>query len=121
MICTVCKREGIKSKVYPGAAMKQLAAYFPYYDEEGQQHAHDGNNTRTEYVCSTGHKFMTVTYPKCQCGWQAQRDRVVEYSDDDLPKPLNEGENKGGQNLTFRITERPVPPPPMKPKNSSAL
>lgn len=69
MICPKCKKEGKKSRVYPGMGTSTLLFCPPFYDEEGKYHNHDSNTTTTEYKCSNGHKWTERTSGSCWCGW----------------------------------------------------
>ncbi len=72
--CPGCKKQGLKSKVYPGLSSTTLAYYPPFYDEEGNYHNHDGNTTTTEYTCSNGHKWTEETTGSCWCGWPDKKE-----------------------------------------------
>ncbi len=69
MICPECKKEGLKSTVYPGVGMTTAMYFSPFYDEEGNYHDHDANTTTTDYSCSNGHKWIEKTTGSCWCGW----------------------------------------------------
>ena len=69
MICSQCKKEGKKSKVYPGVGMVTAMYCPPFYDEDGRFHNHDGNITTQEYACSNGHKWAAEVSSSCWCGW----------------------------------------------------
>lgn len=69
MKCPQCKKEGKKSKVYPGVGYTTCMYCPPFYDEEGKYHNHDGNVTTQEYSCSNGHKWTERTTGSCWCGW----------------------------------------------------
>ena len=72
MLCPECKKNGQKSKVYPGPSFTTATYYPPFYDEEGRFHRHDGNTTVTNYECSNGHNFEAASGPiPCFCGWPA--------------------------------------------------
>lgn len=71
MICPVCKSEGLKSTVSPGATFGTCMGYsHGHYDEAGQWVAHrDPNLYTTDYSCSRGHHFDVVRQ-------QGEADRV---------------------------------------------
>ena len=71
VICLECKKQGLKSKVYPGGSTTTLMYCQPFYDEEGNYHHHDYNTTTTEYSCSKGHKWVEHRGGSCWCGWSA--------------------------------------------------
>lgn len=67
MICEQCKKEGRKSRVFPGASECTLMMYMRFYDEDGREHLHDPNVTTTYYSCSNGHSWREDTRHKCWC------------------------------------------------------
>jgi len=69
MICPECKKQGLKSMVFPGSSSTTLMYCQPFYDPEGQYHHHDSNITTTEYECSNGHQWTEKTSGTCWCGW----------------------------------------------------
>ena len=71
IICPVFQEQNLKSRVSSGPCMTTLVGYFPYYDEDGKYHDHDGNTKTTDYNCSMGHYFsisQTGTCPSCDFG-----------------------------------------------------
>ena len=73
LICPECKKEGKKSRVYPGASTTTLMYCAPYYDEDGEYHHHDSNWHDTDYRCSEGHRWSERTPSKCpnpKCDWK---------------------------------------------------
>lgn len=69
MICPQCRKEGLKSKVYPGGGSTTLMYCQPFYDEGGKYHHHDSNTTRYNYSCSNGHEWVEYSKGSCWCGW----------------------------------------------------
>ena len=69
MICSECKEQGLKSKVYPGTSSATLMWCPPFYDEEGNFHNHDANTITSEYSCSNGHSWTESSHGTCWCGW----------------------------------------------------
>jgi hypothetical protein len=69
MKCPVCAKKGLKSRVYPRGSESTCMGYFPYYDEEGVHHCHDGNSVTSYYSCSEGHEWRETSYHSCPCGW----------------------------------------------------
>ena len=72
MICPECKKQGLKSFVYPGMIMTTCMYYTPFYDEEGKYHHHDSNITTTHFSCSNGHNWSEKSGGSCWCGWAAK-------------------------------------------------
>ena len=68
--CPECEAAGGKSRVYNhGSSTTLLGGNFSYRDEEGKQHYHDPNKTKTMYKCSEGHVFYLTTKRPCPtCG-----------------------------------------------------
>ena len=60
--CPICKKEGLKSKVYVGGSMTTLVhCGNGHYDEDGIYHAPGKcNTTTTQYTCSNGHTFIKI-------------------------------------------------------------
>ena len=83
MRCPTCEKDGLKSKVYIGTSTITCMGYAPYYDEEGQFHAHDPNGTQTSYQCSNGHKWMRWQYSRCWCGWSGGTSKIEIIEDQD--------------------------------------
>lgn len=73
MICPECKKQGLKSKVYPSMSWTTAMYFPPFYDEEGNLHHHDGNTTTTDYHCSNGHEWVENHEGKCWCGWDGDK------------------------------------------------
>ncbi len=69
MICPECKKQNLKSIVYPGYSTTTLMYSQPFYDENGKYHHHDLNKSTTSYSCSYGHKWAETSKPSCWCGW----------------------------------------------------
>ena len=83
MICPECKKQGLKSKVYPGTGWTTLMYCPPFYDEEGRLHNHDRNTTTTNPSCSNGHHWVDESIGSCWCGWPDE-----EIDDEDTRKGL---------------------------------
>lgn len=84
MICPECKKQGLKSKVYPGSSTRTLMYCPPFYDEEGRYHHHDSNITATEYSCSRGHKWTEETTGSCWCGWPEETKKIDKTLQEEL-------------------------------------
>jgi hypothetical protein len=69
MICPECKKEGLKSKVYPGPLITTMMWCPPFYDEDGKLHNHDSNTSTTSCRCSNGHTWVDSSIGSCWCGW----------------------------------------------------
>lgn len=65
IICSECKKQGLKSKVYPKLGTTTLLYYEPFYDEEGKYHHHDSNINIKNYECSKGHKWSEKSSNSC--------------------------------------------------------
>jgi hypothetical protein len=65
MKCDECVAEGERSTLTSLGGMTTLLGWHPYYDEDGNYHAHDPNETKSLYRCSRGHQFTKVTTPPC--------------------------------------------------------
>jgi len=63
--CPECVKNGLRSKVWPGAGTVTLMGWRTYYDEEGLFHVHDPNKYVMKYSCSNGHKWKESTLKPC--------------------------------------------------------
>jgi hypothetical protein len=70
--CPVCKKKGLKSKVYGGTGSVTLMYCAPFYDEDGNYHSHDGNTSTSEWKCSQGHAWTTRESGSCWCGRKSE-------------------------------------------------
>lgn len=76
MICKQCKEEGKQSIVYPGMSTQTCMSYYPFYDENGVYHHHDGNTIFYDYKCSNGHEFTETSKIRCpSCDWGREVDK----------------------------------------------
>ena len=73
MICSECKKLGLKSQVFLGGSTVTLMYCQPFYDEDGNYHHHDSNTTTTSYSCSQGHKWTESCKGRCWCGWDGNK------------------------------------------------
>lgn len=80
LICPVCESQNLKSTVRDLGSWQTLMYCSPYYDEEGNYHHHDYNETRTSYLCSNGHDFVIKSYKRCSCGWVCGTNEVETRS-----------------------------------------
>lgn len=74
MKCPECVKQNKNSCVYPGLSTTTAMYYYPYYDEKGNYHNHDGNITTTDYSCSNEHNFKIKILGSCWCGWGKDND-----------------------------------------------
>lgn len=65
MKCPKCVKAGKKSIVYEGGTVSTLMYSPPFYDEDGEYHAHDNNSHTTSYSCSNGHQWTETPTNKC--------------------------------------------------------
>lgn len=65
MVCPVCKKAGLKSKVFEGDMGTTLLAGSSFYDEEGNHHRHNPNTYTTCYSCSNGHNWTVKSKQRC--------------------------------------------------------
>lgn len=77
VICPFCKRDGKKSKVFPGGSSQTLMMYTEFYDEEGNHHFHNPNWTTTNYSCSNGHHWVNQTRSKCFCEGGGVEEKIT--------------------------------------------
>ena len=77
MICPVCEKMGLKSKVFSNGSSVTLMGYSPYYDEDGQFHNHDPNRITMDYHCSNDHVFVIRKRHSCTCGWSGGDDETI--------------------------------------------
>jgi len=87
MRCPVCKSERKKSKVFPrGQSSTLMGGSFSHYDEDGQYHRHDINQTEQVYSCSNGHVWV-VRYkgpcPNKKCSWPDEEPVIKIYRPED--------------------------------------
>ena len=78
MFCPECRKQDLKSCVYPGCETVTLAYCPPYYDEEGNCHIHDSNIRTAQYRCSNGHNWQEQTTGSCWCGWPNKQKDLIE-------------------------------------------
>lgn len=72
MKCPECVKDGVTSKVYDNGSVSHLLGWRPFHDEDGEYHAHDPNDLRTDYSCSNGHRFgmqWTKRCPNAKCDY----------------------------------------------------
>jgi hypothetical protein len=81
VLCPVCQKEGVTSKVFDLGARKTLMGWEPYYDEQGVYHRHDPNVIDNAYRCSNKHTFYRKFYHKC-CS------EVCDYGSDIIEEGL---------------------------------
>jgi hypothetical protein len=74
VFCPKCKELGLKSRVYPGAAMSTLLASTPYYDENVKYHNNDPNTHTKSYSCNNGHKWVESWGGWCSVNVEAEHD-----------------------------------------------
>ena len=57
VICPVCEKKGMKSRVRPSGGWKTDMYPNTYWDEDGNLHVHDLNIITEEFVCEHGHRW----------------------------------------------------------------
>ena len=68
MICTECRNENVKSRVYITDSFYDLqTSQDRFFDEDGKWHCHDVNPTTIQYQCTNGHEWTEVKYASCWC------------------------------------------------------
>jgi len=68
MICSTCKNNNEKSKVYIVGTFYDLKEpQDRFFDENGKWHVHDTNPTINKYQCTNGHEWSEKKYAKCWC------------------------------------------------------
>lgn len=76
MKCPECQKEGKKSTVCVRFGETTLMYCSPFYDEEGNYHYHDINDTTTFYECSRKHAWSEISTGSCWCGWPNKKKEV---------------------------------------------
>jgi len=73
LVCAECWVKGERSRVTCVGVSKTLIDWTPFWDEEGNQHAHDPNVTTHAFACTRGHQFCrkeTARCPNHGCDWE---------------------------------------------------
>lgn len=82
MKCPECVSSGQRSKLYNrGSTSTLMGGGMPYYDEEGEYHAHDPNKVTTGWECSNGHSFFETHMRPCPnrtCEYGKTEDQIAE-------------------------------------------
>lgn len=82
MLCPECRKQGLRSEVYPsGPGTTTLMWCSPFYDEEGRMHDHDLNTTYQGFTCSNAHSWDEAIGHKCWCGWPDDGPYVDDTND----------------------------------------
>ena len=76
MKCPECQKKEEKSIVTIGQSETTLMYCSPFYDEDGNEHNHDMNDTTTYYSCSKGHAWSEISCGSCWCGWPNKKEGV---------------------------------------------
>lgn len=63
--CPQCIESGQRSKVYDQGGSTWAMGWSPYYDEDGQYHAHNPNSVQVAYKCTNDHTFQRVYEKPC--------------------------------------------------------
>jgi len=77
MKCKECQEQGLKSKILEsGLSFTTCMGVQHFWDEEGREHHHDPNFTRTSFKCSNGHSWSSRTFVRlCLasiCDWNTR-------------------------------------------------
>ena len=64
MICPVCKRQGLKSKVYSNGCASPLMGSKPFWDEDGEYHYNEPLAKIYSFKCSNGHWWTKIKRAK---------------------------------------------------------
>lgn len=68
-VCDRCRDEGRRSRVRELPKEISSGGVVRYYDEEGQEHIHDGRFNVTPFLCEHGHRWEhRGTNPCPTCG-----------------------------------------------------
>lgn len=69
--CKDCEAAGTKYTLrWGGMSPRTMMAFYPFVDDQGRRHYHDGNSGGGEYwCCSNGHTVCEEEGPSCWCGW----------------------------------------------------
>jgi len=57
MFCPECEELGLRSSIFTGITITTLMNISEYWDEDGNYHYDDPNQSTTEYSCSQGHNW----------------------------------------------------------------
>lgn len=91
VICPLCRKAELKSRVYALPRTSFCMAWEPYYDEEGRFHMHDPNISVEPYRCSLGHRFNVRCQGCGSCDWKPSAKDCFERADvgiDDSPRDI---------------------------------
>ena len=79
--CPSCVREGTRSTVtVGGGGFVTLMGWSPFYDENGNYHTHNPNDTGWQYwKCSAGHHGRMRSGLACRSCDYGGTDLVIEY------------------------------------------
>lgn len=77
IVCPVCRKQCLKSKVLVLGRMKTLIGFSSFYDESGKEHVHDPNTVTFWHKCSNGHVWTVKGKKKCWCGWPNKEDEII--------------------------------------------
>lgn len=71
MKCKECEANGASYKLHWGGVYPStLMAFYPFIDDAGERHYHDGNHGGGEYwKCTNGHTVNPDPVATCKCGW----------------------------------------------------
>ncbi len=82
MKCPECVGSNQRSKVYSrGSTSTLMGGGAPFYDEDGEYHAHDPNKITDGWQCSNGHSFAetrTRPCPSRKCEYGKSPEQIAE-------------------------------------------
>jgi hypothetical protein len=83
MNCPICSADGIGGSPYVRHVLSTKNPGYRYFrDERGGVHLHDPNTSRVEVFCRNGHRWVYLSGRRCQCGWGAREQELLEVSAD---------------------------------------
>lgn len=77
MMCPHCQQAKQRSTVRVVRSKPTLIPKDHFFDEDGQEHHHDPNITRTDFRCSNNHTFTEVSSWECWCGYMACKAQIL--------------------------------------------
>jgi hypothetical protein len=76
MVCPWCVADGEKSSLTMYGGFVTAMGWQPYYDEDGNYHAHNPNGSGTNLQCSRGHHFYPASKPCPSCDYHERPARL---------------------------------------------
>lgn len=115
MICPQCQHDGLLSIVRitstrePKKGDRDFQEKDHFFDEYGNEHAHNPNVVVTEYRCSNGHEFGERSSWECFCGYRAcaqELYEIIRVSATQAREPVAPGERRAPARSTVITAEQ---------------